>query len=136
MISRAVSTIGAPLSGNPRYLFHLDSPAFCPSGAERGADQMSITEAIYAVEIYDAQTNRLLEAYVAQRYPRPYNVAATFGALRVAHAPPFVQAVHLPPAKRGTTVVINPRTGKVVSLFHPVVVDRKTGRIVRLPGTR
>jgi Protein of unknown function (DUF3313) len=41
-------------------------------------------EAIYAVEIYDAQTNRLLEAYVAQRYPRPYNVKATFGALTAA----------------------------------------------------
>jgi hypothetical protein len=41
-------------------------------------------EAIYAVEIYDARTNRLLEAYVAQRYPRPYNVKATFGALTAA----------------------------------------------------
>jgi hypothetical protein len=41
-------------------------------------------EAIYAVEIYDAQTNRLLEAYVTKRYPRPYNVKATFGALTAA----------------------------------------------------
>ena len=41
-------------------------------------------EAIYAVEIYSAQTNRLLEAYVARRYPRPYNVSATFGALTAA----------------------------------------------------
>jgi hypothetical protein len=42
-------------------------------------------EAIYAVEIYDAQTNRLLEAYVSEQYPRPYNVKATFGALTAAH---------------------------------------------------
>ena len=41
-------------------------------------------EAIYAVEIYSSQTNRLLEAYVARRYPRPYNVTATFGALAAA----------------------------------------------------
>ena len=41
-------------------------------------------EAIYAVEIYDAQTNHLLEAYVTQRYPRPYNVKATFGSLTAA----------------------------------------------------
>jgi hypothetical protein len=41
-------------------------------------------EAIYAIEIYDAVSNRLLEAYVTQRYPRPYNVKATFGALTAA----------------------------------------------------
>lgn len=41
-------------------------------------------EAIYAVEIYDAQTNRLLEAYVSEAYPRPYNIKATFGALTAA----------------------------------------------------
>lgn len=41
-------------------------------------------QALYAVEIYDAKTNRLLEAYVTERYPRPYNVKATFGALTAA----------------------------------------------------
>jgi hypothetical protein len=41
-------------------------------------------EAIYAVEIYDANTDRLLEAYVTQRYPRPYNLTATFGSLTAA----------------------------------------------------
>ena len=41
-------------------------------------------EAIYAVEIYDARTNRLLEAHVSDRYPRPYNVTATVGALTAA----------------------------------------------------
>jgi Protein of unknown function (DUF3313) len=41
-------------------------------------------EVMYAVEIYDAQTNRLLEAYVSKRYPRPYNLKATFGSLSAA----------------------------------------------------
>jgi uncharacterized lipoprotein YmbA len=41
-------------------------------------------EVMYAVEIYDAQTKRLLEAYVSKRYPRPYNVKATFGSLSAA----------------------------------------------------
>jgi len=41
-------------------------------------------EAIYAVEIYDARRNRLLEAHVSDRYPRPYNVSATFGSLTAA----------------------------------------------------
>jgi hypothetical protein len=41
-------------------------------------------EAIYAVEIYDAPTNRLLEAHISKVYPRPYNIAATFGALKAA----------------------------------------------------
>jgi hypothetical protein len=41
-------------------------------------------EVMYAVEIYDAQTQRLLEAYVSKRYPRPYNVKATFGSLSAA----------------------------------------------------
>lgn len=58
-------------------------------------------------------------------------IAATFGALRIAHAPPFVRAGQVPPAKSGTAVAINPRTGKVVVLFHPVVIDPTTGRLVR-----
>lgn len=41
-------------------------------------------EVMYAVEIYDAQTQRLLEAYVSKRYPRPYNVKASFGSLTAA----------------------------------------------------
>jgi hypothetical protein len=34
----------------------------------------------YAVEIYDASTQRLLCAYVAKQYPNAYNVKATLGA--------------------------------------------------------
>jgi Protein of unknown function (DUF3313). len=35
----------------------------------------------YAVEIYDASTDRLLSAYVAKEYPNAMNVKATLGAL-------------------------------------------------------
>jgi uncharacterized lipoprotein YmbA len=35
----------------------------------------------YAVEIYDATTGQLLNAYVAKQYPNAMNVKATFGAL-------------------------------------------------------
>jgi len=50
----------------------------------RGGRGAFTGEAIYAVELYDAQTDRLLEAYVARQYPRPYNVKATFGSLTAA----------------------------------------------------
>ncbi|RKP51742.1 DUF3313 domain-containing protein [Pararobbsia silviterrae] len=35
----------------------------------------------YAVELYDASTNRLLVAYVAEQYPSPFNVRAVFDHL-------------------------------------------------------
>lgn len=38
----------------------------------------------YAVEIYDASTDRLLSAYVAKEYPNALNVKATLGALGAA----------------------------------------------------
>lgn len=39
---------------------------------------------MYAVEVYDAQTNRLLDAYVAKQYPNAMNVAANLGSLNAA----------------------------------------------------
>jgi hypothetical protein len=42
-------------------------------------------------------------------------IAATLGALRIAHAPPFVQTVRMPPAKSWHAVVIDPATGDVIS---------------------
>jgi hypothetical protein len=35
----------------------------------------------YAVEIYDAASNKLLRAYVAEQYPKAENVLASFGTL-------------------------------------------------------
>ncbi|CAE6867416.1 hypothetical protein R69927_06190 [Paraburkholderia domus] len=45
---------------------------------KEGAFTGSVT---YAVEIYDASTNRLLSAYVTKQYPNPYNIGASFGSL-------------------------------------------------------
>jgi hypothetical protein len=42
-------------------------------------------------------------------------IAATFGALRIAHAPPFVQTVRVPPAKSYHEVMIDPTTGHIIS---------------------
>ena len=40
----------------------------------------------YAVEIYDAASNRLLGAYIAKQYPAAVNVFASFGTLDAAKA--------------------------------------------------
>jgi hypothetical protein len=42
-------------------------------------------------------------------------IAATFGALRIAHAPPFVQTVRVPPAKSYHEVRIDPTTGDIIN---------------------
>ncbi|MHA6832736.1 DUF3313 domain-containing protein [Ralstonia pseudosolanacearum] len=39
---------------------------------------------MYAVEIYDASSNRLLNAYVTKQYPSPWNLGASFGSLSAA----------------------------------------------------
>jgi hypothetical protein len=44
-------------------------------------------------------------------------IAATFGALRIAHAPPFVQTVRVPPPKYWHAVAIDPTTGHIVSRY-------------------
>ena len=49
--------------------------------AVRGKEGAFSGSVIYAVEIYDASTNRLLSAYVTTQYPNPYNIGASFGSL-------------------------------------------------------
>jgi uncharacterized protein DUF3313 len=41
---------------------------------------------IYAVEIFDAATSRLLGAFVTRQYPSPYNIKASVGPLAAAEA--------------------------------------------------
>ncbi|MCK9914037.1 DUF3313 domain-containing protein [Microbacteriaceae bacterium K1510] len=41
---------------------------------------------IYAVEIFDASTSRLLTAFVTKQYPKPYNIEASVGRLAAAEA--------------------------------------------------
>jgi uncharacterized protein DUF3313 len=41
---------------------------------------------IYAVEIFDAASSRLLGAFVSKQYPSPYDIKASVGALAAAEA--------------------------------------------------
>ncbi|WP_075256604.1 DUF3313 domain-containing protein [Herbaspirillum camelliae] len=41
---------------------------------------------IYSVEIYDAQDNRLLKAYITKQYPKPWDIGASMGALSASKA--------------------------------------------------
>ncbi|WP_341316459.1 DUF3313 domain-containing protein [Paraburkholderia sp. IMGN_8] len=49
--------------------------------AARGKEGAFSGSVIYAVEIYDASTNRLLSAYVTKQYPNAFNLGASFGSL-------------------------------------------------------
>jgi hypothetical protein len=50
----------------------------------RGKEGLMMGSVSYAVEIYDAATNRLLNAFVAKQFPNAMNVKSTFGSLRAA----------------------------------------------------
>lgn len=52
--------------------------------AVRGREGAFTGYVMYAVEIYDASTNRLLRAYVSKQYPNPMNIGASFGSLSAA----------------------------------------------------
>lgn len=52
--------------------------------AVRGQEGSMSGSISYAVEIYDAKTNRLLYAYVAKQYPNAMNVGATFSSLEAS----------------------------------------------------
>lgn len=50
----------------------------------RGKEGAFIGSVMYSVEIYDASSGELLNAYVAKQFPNAMNVAATFGRLKAA----------------------------------------------------
>jgi hypothetical protein len=52
--------------------------------AARGRQGLFTGSVSYAVEIFDASSNKLLKAYVDTQYPNAMNVKATFGALHAA----------------------------------------------------
>jgi hypothetical protein len=52
--------------------------------AVRGGEGMLTGSVIYAVEIYDAQTDRLLAAFVTKQYPGAFNIGASIGYLAAA----------------------------------------------------
>ncbi|SFI34173.1 Protein of unknown function [Collimonas sp. OK307] len=41
---------------------------------------------IYAVEVYDAASDRLLSAFITKQYPRPWNLGASMGSLAASKA--------------------------------------------------
>jgi Protein of unknown function (DUF3313) len=52
--------------------------------AVRGREGLLTGSVSYAVEIYDAQTDRLLGAFVTKQYPNALNIGASFGSLAAA----------------------------------------------------
>jgi hypothetical protein len=50
----------------------------------RGKEGMLNGSVNYAVEIYDASNQRLLNAYIAKQYPNAMNVGASIGSLSAA----------------------------------------------------
>lgn len=52
--------------------------------AARGKEGSMTGSVAYAVEIYDAPSNRLLSAYVTKQYPNAMNIGASFGALKAS----------------------------------------------------
>jgi hypothetical protein len=54
--------------------------------AARDGEGSMTGSVIYAVEIFDAATSRLLSAFVSKQYPSPTNIKATVGPLTAAEA--------------------------------------------------
>jgi uncharacterized protein DUF3313 len=54
--------------------------------AARDGEGSMTGSVIYAVEIFDAATSRLLGAFVSKQYPNPYDIKASVGPLAAAEA--------------------------------------------------
>lgn len=52
--------------------------------AVRGGEGAMTGAVVFAVEIHDASTNKLLAAYVEKQFPNAYNISASMGALAAA----------------------------------------------------
>lgn len=52
----------------------------------RGGEGMMTGSVIYAVEIHDASTGRLLSAFISKQYPNALNIGASIGSLAAAKA--------------------------------------------------
>jgi hypothetical protein len=65
---------------------HLDLAGNLYNGVQavRGREGMISGSVTYAVEIYDAPSNRLLSAFVTKQYPGAMNIVASFGSLAAA----------------------------------------------------
>nr|WP_315397070.1 DUF3313 domain-containing protein [uncultured Duganella sp.] len=54
--------------------------------AIRGKEGAFTGSVMYAVELYDASTNMLVNAYVTKQYPGPYNLGASLGLMDASRA--------------------------------------------------
>ncbi|QPF86230.1 DUF3313 domain-containing protein [Bradyrhizobium genosp. L] len=54
--------------------------------AARGGEGMMTGSVIYAVEIFDAPSSRLLSAYVSKQFPDAYDIKASIGSLSASFA--------------------------------------------------
>jgi hypothetical protein len=79
------ATANTPVLGT---LSRFDMAGAVYDGVQAARDgEGSLTgSVIYAVEIFDATTSRLLGAFVSKQYPNPYNIKASVGALAAAEA--------------------------------------------------
>ena len=68
----------------PLTRFDLSGGLYNGVQSVRGGEGLMTGSVLYAVEIYDAETTRLLAAYVTKQYPNAYNVGATMGSLAAA----------------------------------------------------
>lgn len=65
---------------------HLDLAGNLYNGVQamRGGEGAVAGSVMYSVEIFDASTNHLLNAYVAKQYPGAMNIGSSFGSLAAA----------------------------------------------------
>jgi hypothetical protein len=77
------AAINTPVLGT---LSRFDVAGMVYNGVQTARDgEGSMTgSVIYAVEIFDASTSRLLSAFVSKQYPKPYDIKASVGRLAAA----------------------------------------------------
>jgi len=68
----------------PLTRFDLSGGLYNGVQSVRGGEGLFTGSVMYAVEIYDAATAHLLNAYVTKQYPNAYNIGATMGSLGAA----------------------------------------------------
>ena len=66
--------------------FDLAGAVYNGVQATRDGEGTMTGSVIYAVEIFDAATSRLLSAFVSKQYPNAYNIKASVGSLAAAEA--------------------------------------------------
>jgi hypothetical protein len=85
-LGRHYTLVDAPQPNTLRIKLTLTGAVNLYNGVQavRGGPGAMTGSVFYSVEIYDAQSNQLLEAYVTKQYPNPENIMASFGSLGAA----------------------------------------------------